>query len=72
MKNLREWRIFDIRWVEEDGGKFLVEECCDSNYGTLMSADELEDLGHEIIELARSKKGEALAPPSHSSPSVET
>lgn len=47
-------RVFDID-LNADGA-FDVREGCDQYFHETLTAEELEKLGHEIIELAREQK----------------
>ena len=43
-------RIFSVEKMVD--GKFRLREECDSYFVAILSADELRDLGNELIEIA--------------------
>lgn len=49
-------RIFEIKKIGD--GEFRIREECDNYFADFLTADELEQLGQEIIDLARKSKDE--------------
>jgi len=45
-------RIFEI--TKNDDGTFAIYECCDHYFSEKFTADELRELGQEIIDIANS------------------